>query len=189
MEKEYYESKLKFHIHCVGFIKANNLEDVLQKEISKKMFDFRHHITQLIEHLSIGSLKYPLLQNKYYYENEYLNLFKIISHLNAKIEESITKKLYAVSLSGSISSFLLKEKIANLNLYSQILDNRSLKKTIEAIYKDELDVDGYYNEYKFQKLEKEFSYSEHFMLSGNSCSICGMDEWCGTNGCPFDPDR
>lgn len=22
---------------------------------------------------------------------------------------------------------------------------------------------------------------------GRECSICGMDEWCGTDGCPLDP--
>ena len=22
---------------------------------------------------------------------------------------------------------------------------------------------------------------------GRECPVCGMDEWCGTDGCPFDP--
>ena len=23
--------------------------------------------------------------------------------------------------------------------------------------------------------------------NSRECSICGMDEWCGTDGCPMDP--
>jgi hypothetical protein len=23
--------------------------------------------------------------------------------------------------------------------------------------------------------------------SWNGCPVCGMDEWCGTDGCPMDP--
>jgi hypothetical protein len=57
-----------------------------------------------------------------------------------------------------------------------------------------------------QTLEMEFSNPEKFdqilnypnnqvalMEKGlkielrNGCSVCGMDEWCGTDGCPLDP--
>ena len=23
--------------------------------------------------------------------------------------------------------------------------------------------------------------------NGHECPVCGMDEWCGTDGCPMDP--
>jgi len=57
-----------------------------------------------------------------------------------------------------------------------------------------------------QTLEMEFSNPEKFdqilnypnnqmaltekglkIEFSNGCSVCGMDEWCGTDGCPLDP--
>ena len=45
-------------------------------------------------------------------------------------------------------------------------------KTIENTINDELLL-----EVKIETISDEW----------NGCPVCGMDEWCGTDGCPMDP--
>jgi hypothetical protein len=39
------------------------------------------------------------------------------------------------------------------------------------------------SEYQLIQTEKNVDFN----FKRYECSVCGMDEWCGTDGCPMDP--
>ena len=40
---------------------------------------------------------------------------------------------------------------------------------------------------KKERLKKEVKKSKNIQLRKYGCYVCGLDSWCGTDGCPMDP--